>query len=418
MRPASSLSWLLLSCLLSSSLLAGLAGRALADTGGAVQPARVELASQPPPPPGIVPLVGELKFQLRVVLIVNSGYQTATIVPGNVATFVVRPEVARSQFYLSPDNTVLGFSLTGLSVHGVDLSGGLDINLRSPQPLLTSGSISPQFYDVHIQLEGKLWRAIAGQYPDVLLPFFPDTTNSLPAGYVPGAIGYVRPQLRGEARFPFGEQLQAILKASLSEPVQTFNLPGDTLIGRQGGLPDGQLRVSIALGRSKIPWERPFEIGASGHLGRRRVTDINDGSTRQYRTWSMSLDARARAETGTLIKGRIWRGALLGDYNAGIFQTVDPVTRDAVRATGLWIELQQAFTDRWRATAGYGRDNPTDADLGPAGRTLNQAGFLNTVWDLNRTIGVAVEISRWATSFQAGAVSRAWRADTVLMLRF
>src|SRR5581483_4167523 len=97
MRPASSLSWLLLSCLLSSSLLAGLAGRALADPGGAVQPARVELASQPPPPPGIVPPVGELKFQLRVVLIVNSGYQTATIVPGNVATFVVRPEVARSQ---------------------------------------------------------------------------------------------------------------------------------------------------------------------------------------------------------------------------------------------------------------------------------------------------------------------------------
>src|SRR4051812_33473436 len=104
MRPAPSSSLLLslLPSLLPSLLLLGLAGRAAAETGGAAQPAPVELASQPPPPPGVVPLVGELKLQLRVVLIINSGYQTATIVPGNVATFVVRPEVARSQFYLSP----------------------------------------------------------------------------------------------------------------------------------------------------------------------------------------------------------------------------------------------------------------------------------------------------------------------------
>jgi len=132
----------------------------------------------------------------------------------------------------------------------------------------------------------------------------------------------------------------------------------------------------------------------------------------------MSVDFRARAPTGTLLKGRVWQGAVLGDYDAGIFQTVDATTKLGVRATGWWIELQQLLGVRWRVTAGYGRDNPTNADLGPGGRALNEAGFGNVLWDLNRTLAVGFEISRWATSYVGGGTNTVWRGDSVLLLKF
>ena len=102
-----------------------------------------------------------------------------------------------------------------------------------------------------MQLELTHVRIIVGQYPeDILLPFVPDTANSYPSGYVPGAIGYARPQLRTDWRLLFGERAQLLLKLSANQPVQTFDLSPDA-VGRQGGRPDMQARVALAIGRSR-----------------------------------------------------------------------------------------------------------------------------------------------------------------------
>ena len=127
---------------------------------------------------------------------------------------------------------MLGFGLDGISVGRGKLSGGLDVTLRSPTPLATSNTISPQFYDVHIQLEYEHLKIILGQYPDILLPFVPDTANSFPSGYLPGAIGYARPQVRADGRVPMGQRLQLLIKVSADQPVQTFDLTNDAVAGR------------------------------------------------------------------------------------------------------------------------------------------------------------------------------------------
>jgi len=387
----------------------------------------VPIIVAPKPPPEAPPqpgerarpmLHGELKAELRGAFIVNLCYNTGTIAPGSVAYYAYPTNVSKAQFFVSPSNTVVGFKLSGLEFGSAAISGAMDVNLRSPTPLQTANTLSPQFYDVHMQLEFSRWRLVVGQYPDVVLPVVPDTTNSYPAGYLPGALGYVSPQVRADVRIPVGARFQVLLQGSFNRPLQTFQL-SDELVGRQAGLPDFQGRIAFGLGASNDkPWQRPFEIGAAAHIGRRLVTVVANGAGTEYRTWSVSGDLRLWLPTKTLIKGRVWKGSLLGDFAAGAFQTVDPMTMLAIRAWGFWIEAQQRLTDRWRVTAGYGRDDPTNADLSAGDRGLNQAGFGNVLWDVTKTIGFGLEGSRWSTGYVGAPTARVWRGDLLFFLRF
>jgi hypothetical protein len=405
---------------MAAAVFVGRAGHA-AEPGEAPPPPAV-----PPPPPEAPPppdtpwLRGELKLQPRGIFIVNTAHNGGTLTPGSFAFYALPPAVSASQFYISPANTVLGFGLSGLSAGRAELSGGLDITLRSPAPLLSSNSISPQFYDVHIQLQFSQVRLILGQFPDILLPFVPDVANSFPSGYVPGAIGYVRPQIRADVRIPLSGGTQLLAKVSADQPIQTFDLMADN-VGRQGGRPDGQARLSFIIGRGRtalLAWEGPFEIGVAGHTGIRRVTSMTTLQTQQFRTWSIAGDLRARLPTHTQIKARLWQGALLGDYAAGIFQTVDAGTGQAVRAWGFWAEIQQSITESWRIAVCYGRDDPRDTDLSPAARSLNQAAVANVFWDVSKKIGFALEASRWATTYVGQGTTVAWREDAMAMMRF
>jgi hypothetical protein len=383
---------------------------------------------EPAPPPGErhrPMLHGEIEAQLRGAFIVNLCYNDGTLFPGSFAYYGLPEKVSREQFFVSPSNTVVGFKMSGLSFGSATITGAMDVNLRSPQPLVTPNSLLPQFYDVHLQLEFERWKLIVGQYPEVILPVVPDTINSYPAGYVPGALGYVDPQVRADVRVPVGSRFQAIVQASINRPLQTFDLAAD-LAGRQAGVPDVQGRVAFAFGHSDKPWERPFEIGVSGHWGQRRVGVLSTLEEVTLKTWSVAGDLRLWLPTRTLIKGRVYQGRMLGDFAAGIFQSINTTTLQSIRAKGLWFEAQQRLTDRWRATIGYGRDDPNDADLSPwsgkdlgdGSRSLNQETFLNVLWDVTKTIGFGGEGSRWSTSYKDAPTTKIWRGDFLFYLRF
>ena len=115
---------------------------------------------------------------------------------------------------------MLGINLGAGPLEGVDILGALAITLRSPQPLLTANTIAPQFYDVHMQLEFEHWRLVVGQYPDVILPVVPETINSYPVGFVPGAFWYVTSmnlyfcQLLGIGAAPWKVPLLSVLSAA------------------------------------------------------------------------------------------------------------------------------------------------------------------------------------------------------------
>ena len=352
--------------------------------------------------------------------IVNSAWNSGTMTPGSFVFYALPRAVSRSQFYISPANTVLGFALKGITVKGAELSGGLDVTLRSPTPLQTANTISPQFYDVHISSSSCTCGSSSGSTPTFCSPSSPTPPTAIPAATCRAPS--VTP---ARSSAPTGGFLSANApscssRLSANQPVQTFDLSPDA-VGRQGGRPDMQARAALAIGRSrdsKLAWNRPFELGIGGHTGARRVTFMGSDDTRDYRTWSVAGDLRLLFPFGTSVKGRLWWGGLLGDYVGGIFQTVDLNTGRAVQAWGFWAELQQAFGPRWRATLIYGRDDPRNADLSAGARGLNQAAVANIYWDASKKIGFAVEGSHWSTTYVGGETNAVWRADTLALMRF
>jgi hypothetical protein len=84
---------------------------------------------QPPTAKSTELLSGTLKLEPRGVFIVNVPYNTGTLTPGSFVFYAQPPAVSRTQYFISPSNTTLGFKLSGLALTGVALSGGLDVTL-------------------------------------------------------------------------------------------------------------------------------------------------------------------------------------------------------------------------------------------------------------------------------------------------
>jgi hypothetical protein len=365
-----------------------------------------------------------VRVSVRGFLIVNMNYNTAGIFPGSQAAFVLQPSISEPQFFISPQNSVVGIDLAAGPLYGAQIIGALAITLRSPQPLITTDTISPQFYDVHVELRKKTYYVAFGQMPDVVYPVTPDVVNTIPPGYLPGAIGYTRPQLQGGVDLPLSEELQLLLRGSLARPIQTFNVSGE-FVGRQGGFPDFQGRIAVGTGEpvgggaTIRPRERPIEIGVDGHWGRRKITLLPpDLRTLSFSTWSLGGDFHVKLPTGTTVRGEIFTGSVLGDYQAGVFHTIDSNLLVGVRAWGFWAQVEQALGDRLRVAAAYGFDNPNTDDLSPVTRARNQAIVLTGFWDVNKWLTLGLEGSRWHTNFVGASANTAWRADVALIMGF
>jgi hypothetical protein len=365
-----------------------------------------------------------VRVAIRGFLIVNMNYNTAGLFPGSQATFAIRPDVSESQFFISPQNSVVGVDVGAGPIHGAEILGALAITLRSPQPLITTDTISPQFYDVHIEARTKVFHVAFGQLPDVVYPVTPNVLNGIPPGYVPGAIGYTRPQLQSGVDVPLSSVLHLLMLGCVARPIQTFDL-SEEFAGRQAGMPDFQGRLALATGEPVAggaaisPRERPVELGLDGHWGRRRITLLPpDVRSFTYKTWSLGGDLHVKLPTNTTLRAEIFVGSLLGDYQAGVFHTVDPGLLKAVRAWGFWVQVEQALGDQFRVAAAYGLDDPNKADLSPITRARNQAFLMTGFFDYKKWLGFGLEGSYWHTDFIGQSSAHAWRGDVAVLLGF
>jgi hypothetical protein len=375
----------------------------------------------PTPAPSASP-VGDFQLKPRGMLVINALYGSRALLPGPFALFAVRPAITGDQFVISPNNTTVGFGISGVSFGSFAFDGALDVTLKSPTPLATPNILGPQFYDAYVAARSEFVDLVLGLYPDVILPFVIPTTNAYPGSYLPGQLGSTRPQAGAHARLPLGELFQLRVHASLGRPITTFQLT-DELFGASAGLPDVQGRVALAVGPVDGQDElrpRPYELGLAAHAGRRRLIGITalEVSGEEHDSWSIGGDLRAELPTGTIIKLRVWRGVLLGDYTGGVFQNVSVVSREPVSAHGFLAAVGQALGMGWQVNVGFGRDDPNDSDVGGGERTLNEAGFANVFWNWSKSLGFALEGSRWNTVLEEQGPTRAWRGELLSMTRF
>lgn len=363
-------------------------------------------------------LTGHLEIKPKVLVVVNTIYASRLLLPGNFALLAVEPIIEGDQFLITPGNSTFGFTLEGLSYRGFDIGASLLLNLRTATPLASASVLSPQFYDLHIEARSDRVILRAGQYTDVVLPFATATTNGYPLTYSPGQLGYARPQLRADVRFPFGERFQLLSQASLSRPIQTFQV-SEELLGGGAGIPDAQARLVLGAGRptnDKNPWLRPYTLGVSGHVGRRRFATMGDAglSFQEHNTWSIAADLRVKLPIGTTIELNAWRGSVLGDYSAGVFQTLSTELLEPVDARGFLAQARQPFTASWRANVGFGLDDPDNGHLGSGERTSNQAGFANVLFSWSEQFEFGLELSRWRTAYKDLGSTTAWRGELLV----
>ena len=146
-----------------------------------------------------------------------------------------------SMFSMSPvDDVDLRVRLRLLSVHRAAADG------QHHLPNSTMFTWRQERKDFHVAF---------GQMPDVAYPGTPDVVNGVPPGYLPGAIGYTRPQLQSGIEVPLIEPLTLLVRGCLALPVQTFQI-SDEFVGRQAGVPDFQGRVALGMGEP-APGARP-----------------------------------------------------------------------------------------------------------------------------------------------------------------
>jgi hypothetical protein len=391
----------------------------------ATAPLHADPPASAPPGPNIQQAApGKVSVTLRGFMVVNMNYNRSGLFPGSQATFAIRPDLSEPQFFISPQNSVMGIDLRASPIEGAEIIGALAITLRSPQPLLTVNTVSPQFYDVHVEARTKRFHVAFGQMPDVVYPATPDVLNGVPPGYLPGAIGYTRPQLQGELDVPLSDALTFLVQGCLALPVQTFQV-SDEFVGRQAGIPDFQGRIALGNGEPSPaaaqikPAERPVEVGIDGHWGRRKITSFPPNpTTLAFPTWSVGGDLKVKLPTETTLRGEAFVGSVLGDYQAGVFHTVDTTLLKGVGASGFWAQVVQALGGGFRVGAAYGLDNPYAHDLAPVTRARNQAVLVTGWFDINKQVGFGAEASRWWTKYVGADTAFAWRADVAVYLGF
>jgi hypothetical protein len=320
----------------------------------------------------------------------------------------------------------LGVDVKWPKIDDWEINGKVAFNLRGSDPLTNNNVFQPQFFHIYGEAKKERYRILGGQTEDIVSPLYPNTLNQFPIGYMAGSLGYFRPQARFETYQPISKNYTLILQGAIATPIQTFDVPGE-VVARQAGVPDGQARVALGYGQpdpNDPQNKRPFELGVSGHYGRRRadllVVPIVE---RQFTTWSGNIDMSFKIGGHLRFEAELFKGSVLGDYAAGIFQTFNPFRGVAIRAAGGWAQLRYRINDDWELTGGYGRDDPNNNDLfAPVGteasRSLNEMGFANFMYKFSKHLSGGFEFSYWKTNWVDLTRGRVFRSEPALMIFF
>ena len=168
---------------------------------------------------------------------------------------------------------------------------------------------------------------------------------------------------------------------------------------------------------------RPLELGVSGVVGQLRVLDniratdpltlVADRS--QVTVWGAALDGRLALGRHFGLSGELYTGQALGQYLAGILQTYNRRSNQAIPTSGGWAQVSAALTDSLRLNAGYGID--TAADTGRSGLTLNSTAFANLIWDVNPWLQLGLEGNYKLTNYDSFGDKDAWVVISQVLLR-
>ncbi len=358
------------------------------------------------------------------------GFSTSryTFNPGQ--PLVVSPKNPAASYDLSAQQSTVTAAFRGPR-WGSWTPGGFALFTLQDNLLAEGYSFTPvAFYG---EIANSRWRLAAGQNFDVFAPRDPD---NLPSGKLAasGNPGSYRPQFRVEHTFSAGESFGGLVQVAASAPITTAlpdsfdlaNLSSQELV-EDNGWPNAEARLSFGFGR---PAERaggrrlrPLELGVSGVVGQLRVLDnirFSEPLTlRNDRTevtvWGAALDGQFALGRSFALSGELYTGQALGEYMAGIFQSYNRGSNQAVPTSGGWVQLSAYPADNLRLSFGYGIDNATDS--GRFGLQANSTAFAVVAWDVNAWLQLGLEGNYKLTSYDSFGDKNAWVVISEVLFR-
>lgn len=318
-------------------------------------------------------------------------------------------------FFLAPDNaagrsqnTFDGSARqTNLSVVaiGPKLCDEWDTSAVVAAVLFDSSVIKDRYGVLPLMAYGEIrnqdWRFTAGLQHDTFSPLDPTMLefSKLAASGNPAAY---RLHAQATRYFHLSDDAQIDVTAGVSDPTTTiYNDVNLTLI-EDNGWPNIESRVALELGPltgEGVKATRPIEVGVSGVIGQLRRTTFM-GERLVADVWGVCGDWRAAITDRFGIRGEIYVGQALGEYNGAVFQTLGAGAETPIRTSGGWLELYYYLCpEKLRTHVGYGIDDPIDRDLNPLQITRNDTYFANLIWNVNNHIQVGCEAAYRKTAY-------------------
>jgi hypothetical protein len=347
----------------------------------------------------------------------NMAFDTERTNSGAFTFFVLSPDVeGEPGFSINARATRLGLDLTGPPMFAADYRGKVEIDFfGTGQTENRPGVLLRHAYG---EFRNEDWRLLGGQTYDVVAPLNPHMLNYA-LGYCAGNIGYRRAQVRLERFLRPDEVTQITLQAALARTIVTDFVSEVLLEGHDAGWPTVQARAALALGDTTAA-QGPREFGVSAHIGQEAV----DFETRPidrdvaFTSWSLNFDLHYPLGERWGVQGELFWGEVLGTFQGGINQGIDPVTRQGIGSLGGWGEVWFQASRQWGFHAGYGLDDPLNADLSSGRRTRNQVFFANAVYNFTDLFDIGLEVSWWETDYLGLAPGEALRVESVVRYRF
>lgn len=300
---------------------------------------------------------------------------------------------------MSMRQSLVAFRVTSPDVAGAQFSGDVQTDFYGGQQPSSGGRTFPlvRLRVARATLRWTKSELMVGQEVPVIAQVNPVSiaASGTPDFAAAGNLWLWLPQARltlgGMAPKTAAVQL-AVLAPTNGDPVAAFETDLDPAERSQRPFLEGRVRYRWEMS------ERPGEMGCGGHIGWIAINGSATTSRSLVSSRAIACDIVAPMKIFEL-RAEAYKGqALRGLGGGGIGQSTSP-TNAAVQDVGGWAQVNVAPSPIWSFGAGFGMDDPRDADIGPTGRLRNAAGAAYFITHPSGPLLMGIEIRRIATLY-------------------
>lgn len=350
------------------------------------------------------------RVELSGTILLNGFWSDARVNNSDVPTFVVTPQdssgLPNGYGGASVRQTRLGLAVSGTQALGANLSGDLQLDFYGGQQPSSGGRTFPlpRIRTAFARLDWRHFGVLVGQESQIISPWNP---SSLAAVGIPGFtnagnLWFWVPQIRVAyetgARPRLGLQAAA-LSPMMGTPQGTFVTQPDSAEKSQRPFVQGRVYTGWGDGDAET------QIGVGAHRG--WIATTGDSLLVSE---AVTVDARIAFGERVSLTGEGFVGSALAGLGGGGVGQQFGVNGIPVDTRGGWVQLVVRPTFAWELGAGWGMDDPDDADLPATGRLKNMTWSGHLTARPGGGFFVGGEVRRITTTYQAGDIA-AWHVN-------